>query len=78
MKTAHHPPYSRDIAPSDFYPFGHVKGCLAGLSCESADELFEAVQGALEGIGKGTSQSVFLEWTDSLKKCIATNGEYTE
>jgi hypothetical protein len=76
MKTAPHPPQSVDIAPSDFYLFGHVKGCLAALSCERADELFEAVQGALEGIDKGTLQVVFLGRMDRLRKCIAANGEY--
>jgi hypothetical protein len=25
-----------------------------------------------------TLQAVFLEWMDSLRKCIATTGEYTE
>jgi hypothetical protein len=77
MKTARHPLYSPDIAPSDYGLFGYVKGCLAGLSFESADELLEGVQGPLDGIEKGTLQAVFLEWTDGLRKCIATNGEYT-
>jgi histone-lysine N-methyltransferase SETMAR len=28
MKSGPHPPYSPDLAPSDFYPFGYVKRCL--------------------------------------------------
>jgi hypothetical protein len=78
MKSAPHPPYSPDITPSDFYLFGYVKRCLAGLSFEDADQLLAAVEGVLEGIKKVTLQSVFLEWMDRLRKCIATNGEYTE
>jgi histone-lysine N-methyltransferase SETMAR len=39
MKSAPHPPYSRDLAPSDFCLFGYVKRCLAGLSFEDADQL---------------------------------------
>jgi histone-lysine N-methyltransferase SETMAR len=39
MNTAPHPPYSPGLAPSDFYLFGYVKGCLAGLSFESTDGL---------------------------------------
>jgi hypothetical protein len=31
MKSAPHPPYSPDLAPSDFYLFGYVNRCLAGL-----------------------------------------------
>jgi hypothetical protein len=29
MKSAPHPPYSPDLAPSDFYLFGDAKRCLA-------------------------------------------------
>jgi hypothetical protein len=78
MKSAPHPPYSPDLAPSDFYLFGYVKRCLASLSFEDADQLLAAVEDVLEGIEKVTLQTVFLEWMDRLRKCIATNGEYTE
>jgi transcriptional regulator with AAA-type ATPase domain len=50
MKRPPHPPYSPDLAPSDFYLFGYVKGCFAGHSFESEDALFEAVRGILDGI----------------------------
>jgi histone-lysine N-methyltransferase SETMAR len=52
MKSVLHPPSSPDLAPSDFYLFGHVKRCLAGLSFEDADQLLAAVEGVLEGIKK--------------------------
>jgi hypothetical protein len=57
MKSAPHPPYSADLAQSDFYLFGHIKRCLAGLSFEDADQLLAAVEGVLEGIEKVTLQS---------------------
>jgi hypothetical protein len=75
MKSAPHPLCSPDLAPSDFYLFGHVKRCLAGLSFEDADQLLAAIKGVLEGIEKVTLQAVFLEWMDQLRTCIATNGE---
>jgi hypothetical protein len=78
MKSAPHPPYSRDLAPSGFSLFGYVKRCLAGLSFEDADQFRVAVEGVLEGIEKMTLQVVFLEWMDRLRKCIATNGKDTE
>jgi hypothetical protein len=34
MVKAANPPYSPDLAPSDFYLFGHVKGVLRGDSFE--------------------------------------------
>jgi histone-lysine N-methyltransferase SETMAR len=52
MKSVPHPPYSPDLAPSDFYLFGNVKRCLTGLSFEDADQLLAAVEGVREGIEK--------------------------
>jgi histone-lysine N-methyltransferase SETMAR len=78
MKSTPHPPYSPDLGPSDFYLFGNIKRCLAGLSFEDAHELLAAVEGVREGIEKVTLQTAFLEWMDGLRKYIAANGEYTE
>jgi hypothetical protein len=64
MKSAPHPPYSSDLTPSDFYLFGHVQRCLAGISFDDAVQLLAAVEGVLEGIEKVTLQAVFLEWMD--------------
>jgi hypothetical protein len=50
MKSAPHLPCFPDLVPSDFYLFGNVKRCLAGLSFEDADQLLAAVEGVLEGI----------------------------
>jgi hypothetical protein len=74
MKLAPHPPYSPDLAPPDFYLFGYVKRCLAGLSFEDADQPLAVVEGVLKGIEKTTLQAVFLEWMDRSRKCIAANG----
>jgi hypothetical protein len=52
MKSAPHPPYSPDLGPSDFYLFGYVKRCLAGISFKDADQLLAAVKGVPEGIEK--------------------------
>jgi histone-lysine N-methyltransferase SETMAR len=52
MKSAPHPPYRPDLAPSDFDFFGYVNRCLAGLSFEDADQLLAAVEDVLEGIKK--------------------------
>jgi histone-lysine N-methyltransferase SETMAR len=78
MKLEPHPPYSPDLAPSDFYLFRYVKRCLACLSFEDADQLLAAVDGILEGVENATLQAVFLKWMDRLRKCIATYGESSE
>jgi hypothetical protein len=61
MKDAPHPPYSPDLGPSDFYRFGYLKECLAGLSFQNAGELLESGQGLLDGIEKVSLQTVFPE-----------------
>jgi hypothetical protein len=50
MKSTPHPPYSRGLAPSDFYLLGYVKRCFASISFDDADQLLVAVEGVLEGI----------------------------
>jgi hypothetical protein len=64
MKSAPHPPYSPDLAQSDFCLFGYVKKFLSNLSFEDADHLLAAVEGDLDGVEKVTLQAVFLEWID--------------
>jgi hypothetical protein len=64
MKSAPHPPYSPDLAPSDFDLFDYVKRCLAGLSFADANQLLAAVEGVRQVIEKVVLQTVFLEWMD--------------
>jgi hypothetical protein len=63
-------------APSEFYLFGYAKRCLGGLLLRDADSLLAAGEGVLEGLEKVTLQTIFLEWMDRLRKCMAINGEY--
>jgi hypothetical protein len=64
MKTAHHPLYSPDLAPSNFYLFDYVTGCLAVFPFESINELPKAVEGVVDGIEKGLyGQSLSSGWT---------------
>jgi hypothetical protein len=78
MKAAPNAPYSPDLASSDFYLFGDIKGCLRCLLFENADELLESVRPVLGGIEKVTAQAVFLEWMQRLRKSFLPNGEYVK
>ena len=78
MERAPQPPYSPDIAPSDFFLFGYVKGLLAGRSFQSADELFSAVMKILSEISEETLMRVFKEWEERLNQVTLLNGEYIE
>jgi hypothetical protein len=76
MKQAPHPPYLRDLAPSDFFLFGYARRKLMGDHAESPSELLIAIRIILSEIPRGTLNAVFLEWMERLQKCIDTNGEY--
>jgi hypothetical protein len=43
-----HPPYSPDIAPSDFHVFGPMKEALTGRRFSSAEEVSGEVQNWLK------------------------------
>ncbi|GBM96265.1 hypothetical protein AVEN_134449-1 [Araneus ventricosus] len=73
----YHPPYSPDLAPSDFHLFAHMKRWLGG-QIFTTDELQTSVQNWLktqatafydEGIGKLVPR---------YDKCMNWNGDYVE
>jgi hypothetical protein len=70
-----HPPYSPDLAPSDFHLFGPMKEHLQGQKYADDNEVMEAVQSWL----KTTSKSFFLFFTrmfvDRWTKCVAKQGD---
>jgi hypothetical protein len=71
-------PHSLDLALSDFRLFGYVRHCLIRESFEVADQLFSPIETVLRGIEKSISQAMFLEWTERLEQCNATNGDCFE
>jgi transposase len=76
MKQTHHPPYSPDLAPADFFLFGYVKRKLMGYHAESPSELLICIRVILSEIPRETLYAVFLEWMERLQKYIDTNEEY--
>ena len=61
FKRAPHPPYSPDIAPSDFYLFGNIKKKLEGAMFNSREELFERLVEILNAITRDERIAVFQE-----------------
>ena len=76
MEKAPQPPFSPDIAPSDFYLFEYVKDQLKGRSFRSPDELLLAVNEILKEISPDTLMKVFQDWEERLNHVIEQNGEY--
>ena len=78
LRNAPHPPYSPDLAPSDFYLFGYLKNKMKGESFPSADDLLQRVLQILNNISTDTLKKVFDEWLDRLQRCINAKGDYFE
>jgi histone-lysine N-methyltransferase SETMAR len=78
LKKLEHPPYSPDLAPCDFFLFGHVKGRLNGCSFATPDEIFAAVQEVINEIPPDVFARVFEEWLARLRTCRDSGGEYVE
>ena len=73
-----HPPYSPDLAPSDFHLFGPMKDGLRGRHFPSNDAVVRAVkQWATSGgadFYECSMQALVHRW----RKCIANGGDYVE
>ena len=76
LKRPPQPPYSPDVAPSDFYLFGYLDEKLKGHSFNEPDELFEAIIEILNSISTEKRKEVFDHWIDRCKWIINHNGDY--
>jgi histone-lysine N-methyltransferase SETMAR len=54
-----HPRYSPDLAPSDFWLFGHMKAALAGPALDRPEELLDAITTFLEEVQVSELKGVF-------------------
>lgn len=73
MKRAPQPPYSPDIAPSDFFLFRYIKSKLNGQHFDSVKSLLKEVQEILSEISKDTLKKVFEDWERRLNEVINRN-----
>ena len=71
-----HPPYSPDLAPSDFYLFGNLKRQLKGNSFRDRDELMNKLINIMNTITMEERIMVFLEWIRRLHVVANSDGNY--
>jgi histone-lysine N-methyltransferase SETMAR len=71
-----HPPFSPDLAPSDFFLFGYMKFLLEGKEFESPQQLHLEVSRILNSIPVSVLQDAYHEWIKRLRLCIEQEGEY--
>jgi hypothetical protein len=78
MRKAPHPPYSPDLAPSNFCLIGYVMQIMAGQSFSNAEELLSAFWAIFGGIEKSTLITICREWMEWFAEYVDTGGEYTK
>jgi hypothetical protein len=76
LRLAPHPPYSPDLAPSDFFLLDYVKKCLKGTALPSYEELLDAIGEVVTGIESETFTAVFEHWMERLECMSKNNGDY--
>jgi hypothetical protein len=78
LKRTPHPPYSPDLAPSDFYLFGYVKHQLQGHEFTEGAGLVSAVSEIVNQIPTDKLADVFDDWMRRSQQCIDISGECAE
>lgn len=73
-----HPPYSPDLAPSDFFLFPNLKKSLAGKRFSSNAEVIAFTEGFFCGLDKSAYKTGMESLEHRLMKCIDVAGEYIE
>ena len=78
FKLVEHPPYSPDLAPSDFHLFPKLKTANSGTHFQSDDDIIHAVDDSLNGQEKDFFKSGIEALKHRWQKCIDTEWDYVE
>ena len=73
-----HPPYSTDLAPTDFAVFPQVKAELRGIKFTEFCELKRATLNAVRRLDEVWCRNVYNKWIQRHRKCIELDGVYFE
>ncbi|XP_031622994.1 histone-lysine N-methyltransferase SETMAR-like [Contarinia nasturtii] len=74
----HHPPYSPDLAPCDFFLFPKVKDQMRGMRFSSPEEAVDAYKMHIFEMSNSDWHNCYEEWFHRMNKCIDVAGEYFE
>ena len=74
IKTVPQPPYSRDLAPCDFWLFSKLRDCRY----ETFEEMKEALTKVIDTLTQEYFHGAFQKLLERYKKCIAAGGNYFE
>jgi hypothetical protein len=73
-----HPPYSPDLAASDYHLFGPMKGVLGGKRFRNNDEVIAAVQSWIHEQLKTFFETGIKKLPERWHKRMAVNRDYIE
>ena len=73
-----HPPYSPDLAPSDFFLFPKLKEQIKGVHWESISEVKQAVLDWFKSNGPTFYRDGLERWRYRMEKCFDLDGDYVE
>ncbi|GFV32291.1 histone-lysine N-methyltransferase SETMAR [Trichonephila clavipes] len=73
-----HPPYSPDLAPSDFHLFLYLKEFFGGKRFDTADEVKEEIQDLLSSQAADVYDLGIQKLVERYDKCLNKYGEYVE
>ena len=73
-----HPPYSPDLAPSDFHLFLHLKKRLVGKNFDDGDELQEEVMMWFKLLAADFYDSGIQKLVPRLNKCLDNASDCVE
>jgi [histone H3]-lysine36 N-dimethyltransferase SETMAR len=78
VKIMQHPPYSPDLAPSDFFLFPQLKKVLRGQHFADLKAIKKTVRRVLKDIPKIRFKRAFEDLYTRCCICVANGGEYVE
>jgi len=73
-----HPPYSPDLAPSNYYLFDFLKNQMRGQHYETSEALQTAVRQCLQAAGTEFYRKGIFKLPEQWEKCVQRNGNYVE
>ena len=76
LKRLDSPPYSPDLAPSDFFLFGYLKRKIEGYELNDENQLFEKVSETLYSIPNQLFVAAYEEWIIRLETDMNSDGSY--
>ena len=74
IKTVPQPPYSLDLAPTNFWLFHKLRGC----HYETIEEMKEAVTKVIDTLTQEDFHGAFEKLLERYNNCIVTRGDYFE